>query len=526
MRIQINKLGLSNSERDNLRLGYVIHFCKHCGTEIVGRWYYAQSDADIEAIEKEYHAVEELKACPVCGGLLSRSLGYFAFRSIVCSGHMISSNIDMYAKGREQYARILHDEDALCSAMKDYRIQHEPAEASKAVDAITAQYESTAPTKSISGFENIKEDTEKLKGYLLKLIQTETSIFSLTSRLKTLYVQRISTDRNAYGSTANLLIEAADKVEAGRGALEQAKKALTELQAKKTAPIYHPEPQKPAKPAEPLYVQPGFFNKKRILAENAARKRAYEQALANYEAKMEQYRQALERREQQLANMAKQQEEQRRQDLEKAQHKVEEAEEMLAAAQKEKEAVAEARKDIATPEKAQKALLDDEIRQAEELLQKAIHCKHQLYNYNIIFGKYRNFVAVSSFYEYLMAGRCTTLEGTNGTYNLYETELRANIVISQLNSVLESLEKIIENQYMIYDSIQSVNASLHRLETTMSVATETLSHIDAKAQTMTTYMEKIASNSDVIAHNTAVTAYYSKINAELTDALGYMIALG
>lgn len=525
MRVRINKLGLSNSAKDNLRSGYVIHFCKHCGTEIVGRWYYTQSDADIEAIEKEYHTVEGLKVCPVCGDPLSQSLGYFTFRSIVCSGHMISSNVDMYAKDREQYARILHDEDALCNAMKDYRIQYELDAANKAVDVITEQYESTAPTKSVFGFESIKEDTEKLKGYLLKLIQIETSIFSLSSWLKTLYVQRFSTDRNAYSSTANLLIEAAEKVEVGLGVLEQAKKELKKLQAQTPTPIYLPDPQEPTKPAEPQYAQPGFFNKKRILEENAALKRAYEQALSNYETKIEQYRHALEYREKQLAHMAKQQEEQRQQDLEKAQHKVAEAEEILAVVQKEKEAIAEACKDIATPEKAQKALLDDEIQRAEELLQKAIHCKHQLYNYNIIFGKYRNFVAVSSFYEYLMAGRCTALEGANGTYNLYETELRANIVINQLSSVLESLDKIKQNQYMIYDSIQSVNASLRRLETTMSVATETLSRIDAKAQTMTTYMEKIANNSDVIAHNTAVTAYYSKINAELTDALGYMVAL-
>ena len=39
------------------------------------------------------------------------------------------------------------------------------------------------------------------------------------------------------------------------------------------------------------------------------------------------------------------------------------------------------------------------------------------------------------------------------------------------------------------------------------------------------FMERLSKNSDVIAHNTAVTAYYSKINAELTDALGFMVAL-
>lgn len=37
-------------------------------------------------------------------------------------------------------------------------------------------------------------------------------------------------------------------------------------------------------------------------------------------------------------------------------------------------------------------------------------------------------------------------------------------------------------------------------------------------------MEHISRNSDVVAHNTAVTAYYSKVNTELTNALGYMVA--
>ena len=35
----------------------------------------------------------------------------------------------------------------------------------------------------------------------------------------------------------------------------------------------------------------------------------------------------------------------------------------------------------------------------------------------------------------------------------------------------------------------------------------------------------IAKNSDVIAHNTAATAYYAKKNAELTNAMGYLVAL-
>ena len=43
-------------------------------------------------------------------------------------------------------------------------------------------------------------------------------------------------------------------------------------------------------------------------------------------------------------------------------------------------------------------------------------------------------------------------------------------------------------------------------------------------QSIDTHTAKIAETSEVIAHNTAVTAYYSKVNAELTNALGYMVA--
>ena len=48
-------------------------------------------------------------------------------------------------------------------------------------------------------------------------------------------------------------------------------------------------------------------------------------------------------------------------------------------------------------------------------------------------------IAIASFYEYLMAGRCTSLEGTGGAYNLYENEIRMNQIISQLDTVITSL---------------------------------------------------------------------------------------
>lgn len=80
-----------------------------------------------------------------------------------------------------------------------------------------------------------------------------------------------------------------------------------------------------------------------------------------------------------------------------------------------------------------------------------------LYEENIIYPKYQNLVAVSTIYEYLASGRCDRLEGPNGAYNLYEMELRQNIVIGQLSTITEHLEQIKENQYTLYYEIQNAN---------------------------------------------------------------------
>lgn len=80
-----------------------------------------------------------------------------------------------------------------------------------------------------------------------------------------------------------------------------------------------------------------------------------------------------------------------------------------------------------------------------------------LYEEGVIYPKYQNLVAVSTIYEYLASGRCDRLEGPNGAYNLYEMELRQNIVIGQLSTITEHLEQIKENQYTLYYEIQSAN---------------------------------------------------------------------
>ena len=70
---------------------------------------------------------------------------------------------------------------------------------------------------------------------------------------------------------------------------------------------------------------------------------------------------------------------------------------------------------------------------------------------------------VSSIYEYLCAGRCTTLEGHEGAYNILELEIRLDRIITQLDRVIENLEAIRANQYTLYSCLKESNRKMDML---------------------------------------------------------------
>lgn len=81
----------------------------------------------------------------------------------------------------------------------------------------------------------------------------------------------------------------------------------------------------------------------------------------------------------------------------------------------------------------------------------------QMYSIGVIYPKYQNLIAISSFYDYLMSGRCSELEGHEGAYNIYEMEARIDRIVTQLDVVIQKLDKIQQNQYMLYRAIQEGN---------------------------------------------------------------------
>ena len=97
---------------------------------------------------------------------------------------------------------------------------------------------------------------------------------------------------------------------------------------------------------------------------------------------------------------------------------------------------------------------------------------NELYTQNLIHPKYRNFVAVSQICEYFETGRCDTLTGPNGAYNLFEAELRANVIIIKLDNILEKLDDIKSMQYMIYEAIMTTNSLLGSISNELSQVTD------------------------------------------------------
>ena len=122
------------------------------------------------------------------------------------------------------------------------------------------------------------------------------------------------------------------------------------------------------------------------------------------------------------------------------------------------------------------------------------------YASEIIYPKYRTLPALTSIYEYFMTGRCTELTGPHGAYNLYEDELRKDTVISQLNTVIENLEQIRHNQYMLYQQVKAIQ------ENTAVIASE---------------LNQIKGYTVQIAQLTALNAYYAALNERNTRITMY-----
>ncbi len=511
---------------ENCRIAY---FCPDCRCEMYGSWDFIEPEKELNSslstpanyknnlsfmqkfddigaeikniLTAEIESFQRMTQCPCCGGTLSHEMGYYT--AVSCKGfNSGNANTHYYDENGKLYRYIGSESiSEIFEAMSEYRNKIK-AKCRKSLEN-TKQFTSSCDIPATAIISDVNKETilktpSNLQEYLLNLIKLETNIYALTNRLTDLYTCQLENMSYIAHKKLNAITQAETQYYKNQ--------QLVDCYQYEIETNNYVLPTLSNKPQEPEYKAVSFFNKKKVMAENEVLKANYIAAVKAYEETCK--KQAEEQAEKQAEN---------ERNLAECQNKVDKAQKLLARLRSEDKQIhvkADTSSDVSA---FAQNMIDAEVKETENLLKKLYECRNSLYSYNIVFSKYHNVVALSTFYEYLMAGRCISLEGADGAYNIYESEIRADRIIGQLSEVLVKLDDIKAGQYMIYTEMQQVNTNLNNLNATMNEALTSLRKTESNVET-------IAKNTAVIAYNTAATAYYSKVNAELTNALGYMVA--
>ena len=411
-------------------------------------------------------------------------------------------------------------------------------------------------------------DSGMLTNYLKHCVNVESSIYFLSSWLKFLLFERKKNENlltKIEKIVSRLLSEEKEEKDLMfNRASEDLRKQLAErkdsindndaiLQIKKPKqPVKPKKATYPPEPVKPELRKPTLFKKKAILEENRQKLETYNSQLSErneiifridiqFEKEMAAYKEAMTLYANELKNYKKQVEELKVELLSEYDREYETALDMLNEKKpptakhyelKQKDFVANC------SAKRYQTLLDFEIKRAKKAIKECVKVRHQLYGTSIIYPKYQSYVPISTICEYFESGRCDSLEGATGAYNLFEEEVRSNEIISQLVNINNSLEQIKANQFMLYTELVNINKNLETIQESLTNLSDSLDSINEKFDSFETYLSSISSNTAATVATTAIgatgslmTAYYSKMNAqyakqnvELTNSLGYLVA--
>ena len=379
----------------------------------------------------------------------------------------------------------------------------------------------------------ISLEKENLLKYLNTLIEVSSDIYSLQQR---------------YDILRNLMLEKIEKnvsdfVKINSDILKEKEDILKEIEILNniSKPIYIKEIELPlpdkkqepilkiTKPVEPQYLVPNFFNKKKVIIENERLKNEYNQNMEKYNIEYEKYTKELNEYNTYLVDYNKEIEEIKNKEQilnDENYNKKLKAYEVLK--EKNETIINEKKEKLKDFENNYISKFDEKLLEYENykdikkikyeldyvnmVLEKDIELENKLYSYEIIYGKYRNFVAITSFYDYLMSSRCDQLEGANGAYNLFEQETRSNIIVEKLDKIISSLEDIKSMQYCIYNQMKIINKSLDLINSQLLVN-------NLLQAVQISQLNEIIDNTQEIAYNSKVSAYYSQKIANYTKAL-------
>lgn len=85
----------------------------------------------------------------------------------------------------------------------------------------------------------------------------------------------------------------------------------------------------------------------------------------------------------------------------------------------------------------------------------------QYYSLGYIYPSYRGIVPICTIYQYFDSGRCSRLDGHEGAYNLYESELRMDLILSKLDDISR-------NQMVLAQEIRRSDAKLNEISRSLN----------------------------------------------------------
>lgn len=119
----------------------------------------------------------------------------------------------------------------------------------------------------------------------------------------------------------------------------------------------------------------------------------------------------------------------------------------------------------------------------EKSLNEANAVLTEIYSHNVLPKCYRNFVSVSTMYQYIATGRCICIKGHGGIYDTYEQDFQRNLIITNLQQINAKLDEIIENQMMLYQQMKDANSTLNSINKELQNLGESASRIEAYSAT-------------------------------------------
>lgn len=161
---------------------------------------------------------------------------------------------------------------------------------------------------------------------------------------------------------------------------------------------------------------------------------------------------------------------------------------------------------------AQKFVAEACRQKVETALESSRKNLEKMYAYNIVLPKYRSYVMVCSIYEYLCAGRCTTLEGA---YNILELEIRLDKIITRLDDIMKDLSAIQANQYTLYCCLQDSNQKIGTLLQEEGRIADEMQSLSVQGEEMDRRLEQLQKSSEL-------TDYLSECNQQELHCINRM----